>query len=232
MAEPRFGPELFEAIIGRILAAGYAFARFDRPAPAGRVLRLRFDIDISPPAALLLGDILARRGLPATFLVQLNAETYGAFAPDVLAGIDRLRGQGHAVGLHIDQALIGEDEDRIAATLDWFCACIRPIDRVVSFHRPTPGVLGRRYSRFVSAYASGFFDPERYLSDSRRSLGLRVLIGSFEQGAQLSLQRPAIGCRREPRVALHRVVQVSNGHAAHQAPPVLAMQSMYAMRSN
>jgi hypothetical protein len=186
--DPRFGPTLFEAIVERVLAAGYGFARFDRPAPEGKVLRLRFDVDISPPAAFLLGDILAKRGLVATFLVQLDAETYMPFAPEVLDGIDHLRAQGHAVGLHIDQTLIGDDEERIAATLDWFATCVRPIDRVVSFHRPTPAVLGRRYARFASGYAPDFFAPERYLSDSRRSLDFLPRLEAWLEEGRAPLQ--------------------------------------------
>jgi hypothetical protein len=170
-ADLRFGYEGFERMIDAILAARYGFARFDRAPPAiSRICRLRFDVDISPASTLVLGDILQRRSLPATFLFQLNCETYCIFASRILDTIDELRRQGHAVGLHIDSAVFGADEERIAMTIEWFSTCCRRIDNVVSFHRPDMTVLGRRYAKFQNTYAAEFFDVERYLSDSRKSL--------------------------------------------------------------
>ena len=175
-----FGPATFEAIVKDVLAAGYTFARFDRPpGNASRVCRLRFDVDISPLAALRLGEILHGNDVAATFLFQINAGTYSVFSAPVLDAIDTLRGQGHAVGLHIDQSLLGEDEAAISATLDWFSTCCRPIDRVVSFHRPGPTVLGRTYAGFASTYASEYFDSESYLSDSRRSMEFRSRLATW-----------------------------------------------------
>jgi hypothetical protein len=179
-ATDAFGPAALEAIIKDVLAADYTFARFDRPAgDSKRILRLRFDVDISPLAALLIGDLLHKHGVAATFFFQLNAGTYSAFSPPVLDAIDTLRARGHAVGLHIDQMLLGDDEDRIAATLDWFNTCCRTIDRVVSFHRPAPSVLGRTYTRFTSAYAPEYFSSECYLSDSRRSMAFRPRLAAW-----------------------------------------------------
>ncbi len=166
-----FGYEGFEHLIDTVLGAGYTFVRFDAtPPPTARIFRLRFDVDISPAATLVLGDILRRRALSATFLFQLNSETYCIFSSRVLDTIGALRRQGHAVGLHIDSSIFSVDEAHIAATIDWFSKCCRKIDTVVSFHRPDASVLGRRYSRFQNTYSSEFFDSEHYLSDSRRSL--------------------------------------------------------------
>ena len=169
--ELRFGNEGFEHLIDTVLAAGYSFARFDiPPLPAARIFRLRFDVDISPSATLALADVLRRRGVSATFLFQLNSETYCIFSRRVLDAISELRRQGHAVGLHIDSSAFSVEESHIAATVGWFSTCCRTIDPVVSFHRPDTSVLGRRYSGFHSAYSSEFFDADHYLSDSRRSL--------------------------------------------------------------
>jgi hypothetical protein len=169
--ELRFGYEGFERLIDAVLGAGYEFVRFDAaPSPIARIFRLRFDVDISPTPTLVLGDILRRRALSATFLFQLNSETYCIFSSSVLDTIGELRRQGHAVGLHIDSSIFSVDEAHIAATIDWFSTCSRKIDAVVSFHRPDASVLGRRYTRFRNTYSSEFFDTEHYLSDSRRSL--------------------------------------------------------------
>ena len=187
--ELRFGNQGFEHLIDTILSAGYTFGRFDLPPPPSpRIFRLRFDVDISPPAVLPLADILNRRGLPATFLFQLNTETYCIFSSRVLDSINELRRQGHAVGLHIDSSVFAVDEAQIAATLDWFATCCRTIDPVVSFHRPDASTLGRHYSRFKSAYSTEFFDADHYLSDSRRSLDFVPHLGRWLREGRTPIQ--------------------------------------------
>jgi hypothetical protein len=187
--EVRFGNDGFERLIDAISAAGYIFARFDVAPPASKsIVRLRFDVDISPAATLNLADILRRRGAAATFLFQLNSETYCIFSRQVLDNISELRGQGHAVGLHIDSSIFCVDESHIAATLDWFSTCCREVDRVVSFHRPDSGVLGRHYASFKSAYSAEFFEAERYLSDSRRSLDFVGRLGEWLDEGRTPIQ--------------------------------------------
>lgn len=165
-----FGPKLLEQLVDEIKAAGYSFRRLDEPAQGGKNLWLRWDVDISPAGAFAAGNLLHQQGVRSNFFFQLNADTYSPFSPELLGGIARLQEQGHCVGLHFDQEHLGEDEATLTKTLDWFDSCCTPVDRVASFHRPTPTVLGRSYQGFLNAYSSEFFDPERYLSDSRRSL--------------------------------------------------------------
>lgn len=165
-----FGDQGFEEIIGRARDRGYTFGRFDREAPEGRTLYLRHDVDISPRMALRLGELAARHGVSSNLLFQLNSETYNLLSPATLETMRALREMNHCVGLHIDDTLIGADEEAVARTMEWFRACCEPIDPVVSFHRPSERVLGRVYRRFVNAYAPPFFGEDRYLSDSRRSL--------------------------------------------------------------
>jgi hypothetical protein len=171
-ADPRFGETTFRAILVRALERGYRFARFDEPlgTAGGRVFYLRHDVDISTPMALRLGEIEHQHGVRGNFFFQLNAETYSFFVPETLDIIGRLRAMGHCVGLHIDELLIGADERAILDTFDWVDRRVVPIDRAVSFHRPSPEVLGRRYAGFMNAYDDRVFDAGCYLSDSRHSL--------------------------------------------------------------
>ena len=188
MATFTFGPALLAELVREIQEAGYEFVRFDQPCTAPKSLYLRWDVDISPAGAMQAGELLHQHSVAANFFFQFNAETYSGFSKPVLDGIDRLRGQGHAVGLHFDQELLGEDEEILSCTLDWFHQCCRKIDRMVSFHRPTPSVLGRDYGRFLSTYSSQFFDPERYLSDSRRSLDFRPRLSQWLAQGRTPLQ--------------------------------------------
>lgn len=183
-----FGYDHLSQIIEEIKAAGYRFGRFDRPPDEGKLFYLRWDVDISPAGALEAGRLLHQQEVVSHFFFQLNAETYSAFTPLVLDGIDELRAQGHAVGLHIDQDLLGEDEDILTRTLDWFGHCCRRVDRVISFHRPTPAVIGRRYQGFFNSYAPEFFSPDTYLSDSRRSLEFRPRLTEWLQAGRSPLQ--------------------------------------------
>jgi hypothetical protein len=187
---PEFSQAGFLALLQALAAAGYRFARFDQPAaaPGERVVFLRFDVDISPGDARELGRLVHERGLVANFFFQLNAEIYTLLASATLEVIEELRRWGHGVGLHIDETLLGDDETVMVRTLDWFGSCIAPVDRMISFHRPRAAVLGRSYSRLVSAYDPRFFDPERYLSDSRRSLAFWPRLQSWITEGRSPLQ--------------------------------------------
>jgi hypothetical protein len=152
------------------MRSGYSFVRVDREATSGRKeFYLRHDVDISPACALRLGEIAAEEGVTSSFFFQLNAETYGLFCQRSLMIVRRLRSMGHCVGLHMDENLIGADSEKVLNTLQWFNACCEPVDMAVSFHRPSPAVLGKDFAGFASGYSSLVWGPDKYLSDSRRS---------------------------------------------------------------
>ncbi len=168
----------FEELLDSVASRGYTFARFDAPPAdasggtgspaAGRLFYLRHDVDLSALMAATMGEIEARHGVAASFFFQPGAETYNIFAPEVLDIMRRLRGLGHAVGLHVDQDVFSDDGDSVRRTVEWFGECVAEIDPVVSFHRPSETVLSRAFEGFTSAYETRFFGPDSYLSDSRR----------------------------------------------------------------
>ncbi|WP_207485291.1 hypothetical protein [Arenibaculum pallidiluteum] len=193
-AEPvqPFREDTFRGVITHALRSGYSFQRLDRAVDAAEratpLIRLRHDVDISPIMALRLGEIEHEHGVAGNFFFQLNAETYSFLVPGTLAIIRRLREMGHCVGVHIDETLVGREEPAIASTLDWVAGQIVGIDRAVSFHRPSPQVLGRRYQRFVSAYDDRVFDPDSYLSDSRRSMAFHRTVMAWIDDRRPCLQ--------------------------------------------
>jgi hypothetical protein len=165
-----FSYDSFRAIISAVREHGYSFLRFDREATAGvKRFYLRHDVDISPACALRLGDIAAEEGVTSNVFFQLNTETYSAFSQHSLMIIRRLRSMGHCVGLHVDENLIHADGAKIRQTLQWFNASCEPIDMAVTFHRPSPAVLGTDFEGFASGYGSLVWGQDKYLSDSRRS---------------------------------------------------------------
>ncbi len=187
-ARPDFGEDTFRHILVTALDRGYRFATFADYLANGSAVRdphfyLRHDVDISPGMAMRLGEIEHEYGVRGNFFFQFNAETYSFFVPETLGIIRSLRGMGHCVGLHIDEQLTGTDEQVIARTLDWVCGCVIPLDRTISFHRASRGVLGRRYMDFLSAYDARLFACDAYLSDSRRSFAFYdTLMGWLAEG--------------------------------------------------
>jgi hypothetical protein len=179
-----FSYDSFRALLQEIRRGGYCFARIDRAAATGaKNFYLRHDVDISPACALRLGEIAAEAGAVSSFFFQLNAETYNVFSPRSLTIIRSLRGMGHCVGLHVDESLLGADGDKVLSTLRWFAACCEPLDMAVSFHRPSPAVLGKDFPGLANAYGSGVWGADKYLSDSRRSLEFRPVLSEWlEQG--------------------------------------------------
>jgi hypothetical protein len=182
-----FGAALFGDILGAAKAAGYLFARLDRAPADGKVIFLRHDVDISARNALVLGRLAQAQGVASNFFFQLNAETYSIFSDEVVAIMRALREAGHCVGLHIDETRFGSEEDVIRRTIDWFSSCVLAIDDVMSFHRPSPAVLGRTYASFINAYDARFFSTDSYLSDSRRSLAFLPTLAQW-----LASERPRI----------------------------------------
>jgi hypothetical protein len=183
-----FGASLFREILSAGKAAGYAFARFDRVPADGKVLFLRHDVDISARNALVLGHLAEEQGVQSNFFFQLNAETYSIFSDEVIGIMQTLRAAGHCVGLHVDEKRFGDDEGLIRRTIDWFSSCVLAVDDVMSFHRPSPTVLGKPYTTFINAYDPRFFDADTYLSDSRRSLAFLPTLAQWLEAGRPRIQ--------------------------------------------
>ena len=182
-----FSYDGFRAILREVKTHGYQFHRLDRPA-AGKVFYLRHDVDISPRCALRLGQAAADEGAHSSLFFQLNAETYNPFSVETLDIIGKLRSLGHCVGLHVDENLVGQDEAKIAHTLRWFSECCTGVDPAVSFHRPSPAVLGRTFRGFASGYAAAVWAEDRYLSDSRRSWDFRDKLSAWLREGRAPIQ--------------------------------------------
>lgn len=171
--EGYFSNESYIEIIDTVLSHGYQFVRINEKDLARKLndgkkrILLRHDVDISLIGALKLGKIEADKNVVSNFFFQLNAETYQMLSPSCIDICKELQTMGHVVGLHVDSALFSEDEDKIKGTIDWIMDNLFPIDYAISFHRPLPQSLGKKYDVFVSAYERDFFNKDFYASDSR-----------------------------------------------------------------
>ncbi len=170
--EKHFSDESYIELMTIISSRGYQYIKltdkFDGKCPTTKKrILLRHDVDISPAGALKLGKVEADNNVVSNFFFQLNAETYQMLSPACINICKELQSMGHLVGLHVDSALFSEEEDKIKGTIDWIRDNLFPMDYAISFHRPLPGSLGKKYAGFVSAYDADFFDTDYYASDSR-----------------------------------------------------------------
>jgi hypothetical protein len=142
----------YEELLDAATAGGYRFAFFDREPQAGDLL-LRHDVDFALEPALEMAELEARRGITSTYFLMTRSEFYNLDAASGEAVLARLRELGHRVGLH------GAYPD---ATLDG------RFDPVVAWHTPEPEWMSLPVEGAVNAMQPGFFDPDRYRSDSNR----------------------------------------------------------------
>jgi len=167
--EKHFSDESYIEIMQTIKSHGYEFVKLTDGMSDKKVKRflMRHDVDISPVGAIKLGKMEAENGVVSNFFFQLNAETYQMLSPTCIGICKELQSMGHLVGLHVDSTLFSEEEDKIKGTIDWIRDNLFPMDYAISFHRPLPGSLGKKYVGFVSAYDADFFTTDFYVSDSR-----------------------------------------------------------------
>lgn len=142
----------YRELIEAARAGGYRFACFDRTPRTGELL-LRHDVDLSLEAALAMAELEAELGAPATYLLMTRSEFYNLASPSGEEAIERLRGLGHRVGLH---ALYPHPQHDPR------------LDRVLAWHNPDPDYMTAPVEGYVNAMQPGYFDPERYRSDSNQ----------------------------------------------------------------
>ena len=148
----------------------YSFLRFDQELKENqeRIVFLRHDVDISPYSAIHLGKIEQSLGIKTNYFFQIGAETYNIFNTTIINIMKELFSLDHCVGLHIDELIFGDIEEKILSTLKWFKDCITDIDFVVSFHRPK-NTINKKFNSFINAYQNDFFLSDLFISDSRKN---------------------------------------------------------------
>lgn len=142
----------YRELIEAARAGGYRFAFFDRQPRPGDLL-LRHDVDLSLEAALELAELEAELGVCATYFLMTRSEFYNLAAPSGEAAIARLRALGHRVGLHALHPHVELDSR---------------FDPVLAWHNPDPDYMTEPVPGVVNVMQEGFFDPERYRSDSNQ----------------------------------------------------------------
>ena len=195
-----FTPERYAEMVRALLARGYSAVGYESVEPASRHLVLRHDLDMSLQAAEPIAEAEAVLGVAAHYFVLLRTEMYNPFSAAARATLNRIRGLGHEIGLHLDASLYGNDPAALEQAAARECSALEdaagaPV-RVVSFHRPAEALLG--YGKTLAGrrhtYEPRFFKDMGYCSDSR---------GGWHYGAPLD--HPAVGAGHALQLLTHPI---------------------------
>lgn len=166
----------YEQILISALKANYQISGFHDSVAITehekRVLYIRHDVDVSLTRAVKMAKFEAEMNIKTTYFVLVNSPLYNLLEERSLYLLQEIISLGHWLGLHIDEAMIPSlrvetIEQLVEKLLSTFGQLI-PFTRIVSFHRPSPNVLNKKFSSFVSVYEPRFFSQIKYISDSRR----------------------------------------------------------------
>ncbi len=180
----------------RLARQQYTFSSFDDGVPGDGTVLWRHDVDYSVHSAAALARIEAEEGVHATYFFRLRSELYNLMEQPVLQLAREIAARGHAVGLHLDTADYHLADERdldepIAWESDMLERLLGHPVVAVSFHQPTPFLLGcqrARYGGRINTYAAHFQQQVGYVSDSNGYWRYRRLETVLTEGTDRALQ--------------------------------------------
>lgn len=172
MAE-NFTHRAYRDLLAEFVRRGYSAKTYETVSVNERDLIVRHDLDMSLQAAEPIAEIEHSLGISATYFVLLRTEMYNPFSDAGLRSLNTIASLGHAIGLHLDGSLYGNDISALDAAAEHECKILEGIIeapvRYVSFHRPSKALLGydQKIAGRYHAYEPRFFSEMGYVSDSR-----------------------------------------------------------------
>jgi len=175
-----FSLESYRALLKSALDAGFTGTAFDTKPHHGRTLFLRHDVDYSLDMAVRLARVNAEVGLAGTFFVLLRGHSYNALSPRSAERLAELTSLGQHLGLHAP----GTSEEHLAADFSYLSSQVG-LDRVFSWHNPTPQVIERHrgddaVEGLLNVYSRRFLDDALYRSDSNFGKSYEELAAAFD----------------------------------------------------
>jgi hypothetical protein len=147
-----FSLDHYRDLLGAARQGGYRFSSFDHEPQVGDLF-LRHDVDLSLDAALRAAEVEAEAEARSTYFLMTQSVFYNLASSEGARAIERLRGLGHAVGLHAVWPSAEPDER---------------LDPVIAWHNPEPDYMSRPVDGFLNVMEPPFFDPRHYRSDSNQ----------------------------------------------------------------
>lgn len=166
----------FRKLLQDVKAYGYRFARYGDTGQDRHVI-WRHDVDFSMHRATRLAEIEAEEGAIATYFINPRCTFYNVFEPEIVRLVDKIRSNGHDIGLHFDTGAYGIT-DWAAPDLDTALAHEKSIlelaldapVRSVSWHNPDMSNLlafdAEEVGGLVNAYGAALKRDYAYCSDS------------------------------------------------------------------
>ena len=164
----------YEEMLSLLKGNRYQVCNYENYKLGNRCVILRHDVDFSLGAALRFAELESKNGVRATYFLLLSTSFYNLFdrkANDIIKGI---RGMGHDIGLHFDEARypILNEQQLIKCVEKEISIMSQGLDmdiKAVSMHRPSKWVLEAdiQFDTVINSYGKEFFNDFKYLSDSR-----------------------------------------------------------------
>jgi hypothetical protein len=172
-----FSPGAYDNLLRATQTHGYRTLTCDAlataPRPAGKLLLLRHDVDVSMDYALAMAELEARLGVHATYFVMLRSPLYNLWGRHAVKTLRAIVGLGHAIGLHFDAVVPGAEKtvsEWIAFEAATLAVLAQAPVRAFSLHQPTPEIIAQN---IVVPGMLNTYHPEQlagfhYISDSNR----------------------------------------------------------------
>lgn len=181
----------YRTVLQALRDEGYRFASYCDPAPQGKCVFLRHDIDLCLEYAEQFARINAEAGVVGTFFLQLRCEMYNLLAFDTLEAVNRIAALGQHIGFH---AVIRPEAtpESLAADLNRDFALFRSIlpqaQPVFAWHNPSVlqaegfAHLEMEFAGLVNAYGRFCGGKHPYYADSNMRWSFEQILGIIRSG--------------------------------------------------
>lgn len=151
----------------------YLFTNYHEFCSHQKCVILRHDVDMSLESAVKFAEIEHDMGVTSTYFVLLRTDLYNVASKRSREWISQIQMLGHEIGLHFDEAALGENDEVVTSVISEAKTLSDILDRnisTVSMHRPSKHTLEANYEipGIINSYSKVFFNDFKYLSDSRK----------------------------------------------------------------
>ena len=174
----QFTYDAYEKLICTLHENGYQIRGYHDYCALKKCAILRHDIDYDLRRAVAFSEIEKRCNAKSTYFVLLTSDFYNLASKSSMMVLDKLRKNGHEIGLHFDEVQYLREEnkwnreemiDNIIREVDLLSKIIDEPVRTVSMHRPSKETLESNLEipGIINSYSDQFFNDFKYVSDSR-----------------------------------------------------------------
>jgi len=168
----------YKACIEYALENGYEFLAMKDALgelPAGKVIIMRHDEDLSLPAMYNLGKIENELGIRATYFIRLHAQNYNLLSQDSYSIVHKIIEMGHEIGFHYEihthPALVNREKELFDRSKSLMESVLGTEIIGMSYHEPARfrnKINERELPKGIQyeAYQKRFMDNFKYISDS------------------------------------------------------------------